>query len=57
MKTISIKISSENEAFTECSENEIKRILLDIANNLRKYKDRSKILDINGNTCGTIEIE
>ncbi len=57
---ITIKINTDNEAFTDNISGEVARILRDVANKLETadltepYDARLTLLDINGNTCGKV---
>ena len=53
MNKVTITINCENDAFQDDAEYEVIRILQDVINDLRSKSLR----DINGNTCGNVEIE
>lgn len=50
-----LKIDISNDAFEECSSNEIARILKKLAQNVYNGKEPTTLLDINGNVCGSVE--
>lgn len=54
---IHIELTDDNAAFE--SGHEIERILRKLSDNIGEYilGKRSKLMDINGNTVGTVEIE
>ena len=60
MKTVTIKIQTENESFghyyTEvCAE--VARILEGLAEKIRYGGEPEKLLDVNGNTVGTVKYQ
>ena len=60
MKSITIKIKTENEAFDEVPEYEVSRILSGIADAIRHYrplKDEQPLYDTNGNKVGKLTIK
>lgn len=50
-----LKINTENDAFQDDARGEIARILEKIATDIHNGKEPSKVMDINGNTCSSIE--
>jgi hypothetical protein len=60
MDRITITINTENSAFTEedfYMNAEVSRILHDLADKIENDHYPSKLRDLNGNTCGKVEIE
>ena len=58
MEKITITINTENAAFDDCPEEEVKRILHELAYSIdNSGLTEKKIRDINGNTVGSITIE
>lgn len=58
MEKITIKIKTVNSAFEDMPEVEISRILHKLAEDTINYGiGNKKLLDINGNTVGSVEIE
>lgn len=55
---ITITISTNNTAFEDSEKAEVARILADIAASMERFGIASgKVRDINGNTCGKVEVE
>ena len=51
-----LKIDTENDAFEqEGQKSEVIRILRKLADDIENGKEPSKVMDINGNTCGFVE--
>ena len=48
-----IEFSTDNAAFDECGDAEVRRILEEIANKVERGYDHGSIFDINGNNIGT----
>lgn len=57
MKTVTIKINTENSAFAGDPGHEVKRILREICDNWDNAVYFKNILDINGNTIGRIVVK
>jgi len=56
MEKVVIEINSSNDAFKETSENEeLARILRDMADKLEMGINSRKLMDINGNKVGSVE--
>lgn len=56
MKKVTIKIDIKGSAFEEIPEQEISRILRKVANKIEGGNTEFKILDVNGNSCGSVKI-
>lgn len=50
-----LKIDTSNDAFMDDARGEIARILEKIATDIYNGKEPAKVMDINGNTCGSVE--
>ena len=50
-----LKIDTSNDAFVDDTRGEIARILEKLAEDIYNAKEPSKVVDINGNTCGSVE--
>jgi len=57
MKTITITINTENDAFWPDADVEVARILRAMADRLDQYGIPPVPRDINGNVCGTVEVQ
>lgn len=59
MSTITIKIDTDNDAFSEYPEQEVARILNELAEGIAngKIDDSTTIRDINGNTVGGLFLD
>ena len=55
--TLHIELEMDNAAFEPNRRGEIKRILTKIASAIFAGDDPRTLRDINGNTCGTVDIE
>lgn len=49
-----LAIETSNSAFEEDKRGEIARILEELADNIRRGKEPSKLVDYNGNVCGKV---
>lgn len=60
-RRITLVIETNGAAFDDCEHGEIARILRTTAKSFaeqsRDWRDSGKLLDINGNTCGRVDIK
>lgn len=49
-----LAIETSNSAFEDDKRGEIARILEKLADDIRRGKEPSKLIDYNGNTCGAV---
>jgi hypothetical protein len=54
---ITITIRTGNSAFDGNVEGEVSRILRELASKIESGREPSKVMDINGNSVGTVEYE
>jgi hypothetical protein len=52
-----LEIKTDNAAFTDDRNEEIARILIEVARKLRNGEEYGSCMDYNGNKAGTFEIE
>ena len=52
---ISIEINNSGSAFDE-PQQEVARILRELANSIEQGVERTRLYDVNGNRCGTVSI-
>ncbi len=52
-----ITINTENDAFQDNKNAEIARILRDLAERIEAREIPVRLMDINGNACGTVTVE
>lgn len=57
MKKLTISMNTENSAFEGNTEYEVARILREIADKIEQGHEPTKVMDINGNKVGEIEIK
>lgn len=60
MKTVTIKIQTENESFSPTYQDsctELARILAWLARQIRYGSEPTKLLDVDGNAVGTVKYE
>jgi len=50
-----LKIDTSNDAFSEDASGEIARILEEVISAIYNAKEPSKLYDVNGNACGSID--
>lgn len=53
---ITINIENSGSAFDEPAQ-EVARILRELANSIEQGCERTKLYDINGNRCGTVQMD
>jgi hypothetical protein len=54
LKSVTIKIKTENAAFCDCPEQELSRILKELSEKLENGKQPETLLDFNGNAVGEV---
>jgi hypothetical protein len=57
MSKITIVINTDNDAFVDYKNEELARILIKLANQIKDDNYPSKLMDINGAAVGTVKVE